>query len=113
MPHFVIEYSDDLPETHDMTALCQLVFDTAVASDNFDPPTIKIRALPCRYWRTGTELQSFVHVTIRLMSGRDTPTKSRLTASVLTAMDSHLPNVGSLTVDIKEIDPATYAKRVI
>lgn len=113
MPHFVIEYSDDLPETHNLAALCQLVFDTAVASDNFDPPTIKVRARPCPYWRTGTEPQSFVHVTIRMMAGRDTPTKSRLTASILVALDNQMPNVGSLSVDIKEIDPKTYAKRVI
>ncbi len=113
MPHLVIEYSEDLAETYDIAALCQLLFDTAKASDIFDPATIKVRALPCPYWRSGTDPQSFAHITIRLMSGRDNLAKTRLTQSVLAAMDKQLPKVGSLTVDLKEIDPNTYAKRII
>ncbi len=113
MPHLVIEYSEDLADTHDMTALCQSLYDAAIASDIFDPATVKVRARPCPYWRIGTEPKSFAHITIRLMSGRDTLTKSRLTQHVLTAIDRQLPDVGSLTVDIKEIDPTTYAKRIL
>ena len=47
------------------------------------------------------------------MSGRDTQTKSGLTKRILATMDKMLPDVGSLTVDIKDIDPTTYAKRLI
>ena len=113
MPHLVIEYSQDLAEAHDMAALCQSLFDAAKTSGVFDPATIKVRALPCPYWCTGTDPQSFAHITIRLMSGRDAAAKSRLTQHILAAMDRQLPDAGSLTVDIKEIDPTTYAKRVM
>jgi 5-carboxymethyl-2-hydroxymuconate isomerase len=113
LPHFIVEYSEDLAATNDLAALCQLLFDTAKSSGMFDPDAIKVRALPCTHWRIGTDPQSFAHITIRLMAGRDHLVKSRLSKSVLTAMDEHLPEVGSLTVDIKEIDPTTYAKRIV
>ncbi len=113
MPHFVIEYSEDVAKAHDIAALCRSIFDAAITSDIFDPAAIKVRARPCPYWHTGTEPQSFAHITIRLMSGRNTQTKLGLTKKILATMDKMLPDVGSLTVDIKDIDPTTYAKRLI
>lgn len=114
MPHIVVEYSGYLDETHCMTGLCQTLFDAAVASGFFpDTSTIKVRAIPCPFSRIGTEPQSFAHATIRLLAGRDDATKASLTQLILTTLDQALPDVGSLSVDIKDIDTATYAKRTL
>ncbi len=113
MPHLVVEHSADIANHQNMSDLCKTLYDTALRSGEFDAPTIKVRAISCAASYIGTEPQSFAHVTLHLMAGRDTKTKSRLTQTILNALETSLPDVGSLTVDIKDIDPATYAKRVL
>jgi len=114
MPHIIVEYAGHLDETHCMTGMCQILFEAATASGVFpDPGAIKVRALPCPFSRIGTEPQTFAHATIRLLAGRDDDVKATLTQTILTALDQALPDVGSLSVDIKDIDTATYAKRTL
>lgn len=114
MPHIIVEYAGHLDETHCMTGLCQSLFDAAATCGIFsDISTIKVRAIPCPFSRIGTEPQSFAHATIRLLAGRDDNTKATLTQIILATLDQTLPDVGSLSVDIKDIDTATYAKRTL
>ena len=114
MPHIVIEYSGHMDETHDMNEVCAALFKTAADCGVFHNPTaIKVRAIPCPFWCVGSEPNCFVHATIRLLDGRDMETKKRLTALVLETLDGLLPDVGSLSVDIKEITTETYAKRTL
>lgn len=114
MPHIIVEYAGHLDETHCMTGMCQTLFDAAVATGVFpDTSAIKVRAIPCPFSRIGTESQSFAHVTIRLLAGRDDTVKANLTQIILATLDQALPDVGSLSVDIKDIDTATYAKRTL
>ncbi|MCK0102214.1 5-carboxymethyl-2-hydroxymuconate Delta-isomerase [Pseudohalocynthiibacter sp. F2068] len=114
MPHIVVEYSATLDQSHDMQALCEKLFKVACDNGIFpDTGAVKVRALPCPYVYIGQEPQSFAHATVRLLSGRDTESKARLTNLILKALDATLPDVGSLTVDIKDIDRETYAKRVL
>jgi 5-carboxymethyl-2-hydroxymuconate isomerase len=114
MPHIIIEYSAALSDTHDMAALCARVFETAEATGVFpDPSAIKVRALPCPFSLIGTEPQSFAHVTVHLMAGRDEATRTRVTQAILATLDDSLADVGSLSVDIKDTNPATYAKRTL
>ncbi len=114
MPHIIVEYAGHLDETHCMTGMCQTLFDAAVSCGVFpDTTAIKVRAIPCPFSRIGTEPQSFAHVTIRLLAGRDDAVKANLTQIILAALDQALPDVGSLSVDIKDIDTATYAKRTL
>jgi len=114
MPHIIVEYAGHLDETHCMTGMCQILFEAAAATGVFpDTTAIKVRAIPCPFSRIGTEPQSFAHATIRLLAGRDDAVKANLTQIILAALDQALPDVGSLSVDIKDIDTATYAKRTL
>lgn len=114
MPHIIVEYAGHLDETHCMTDLCQTLFDAAAASGVFpDTSAIKVRTIPCPFSRIGTEPQTFAHATIRLLAGRSDDVKAALTQTILNTLDQALPDVGSLSVDIKDIDTATYAKRTL
>ncbi len=114
MPHIIIEYSGHMDETHDMNEICQALFKTAADSGIFpDTTAIKVRAIPCPFWCIGTEPNCFVHATIRLLEGRDTETRKRLSNLVLKTLDEKLPDIGSLSVDIKGITIETYAKRTL
>lgn len=114
MPHLALEFSNGLDESHDMPALCQALFDTLAKHPTFpQPANLKIRASAATYSVIGTDPQSFVHATLRLLPGRDDDTKSQLTSAVLSTLQSHLPQVGSLTVETVELHGASYAKRVL
>ena len=114
MPHIVVEYSATLDQSHDMQALCENLFKVTRDSGVFpDIGAIKVRAAPCPYVFIGKESQSFAHATVRLLAGRNTETKAHLANLILETLDATLPDVGSLTVDIKDIDRETYAKRVL
>ena len=111
MPHFIVEYSADVTTHHDMQNLCQALFDSAKDSGAFpDTNAIKVRATPATHWVLGHGDSGFVHVTIRLLAGRDSATQALVTQTALKTLKAHLPLVGSLSVDIKDINPATYAK---
>ncbi len=114
MPHIIVEYAGHLDETHCMTGMCRTLFEAAAASGVFpDTSAIKVRAAPYPFSHAGTNAQSFAHATIHLLMGRDETTKSELTRTILAALDQALPDVASLSVDISDIDTATYAKRLL
>ncbi|HBQ35857.1 MAG TPA: 5-carboxymethyl-2-hydroxymuconate isomerase [Rhodobacteraceae bacterium] len=112
MPHITVEYAGHLDETHCMTGVCQTLFDAAVATGIFpNTAAIRVCAVPFPFSHSGAKIQSFAHVTINLFAGRSETTKAELTRSILAALEQVLPDVGSLAVDIKDIDAASYAYR--
>ena len=113
MPHLVLEHSADLGDEA-IRLTCEALFQTACNSPVFaNIAAIKIRSIPCRNVHMGTKPQSFAHLTVWMLSGRDTEQKKTLANDLLNVMDQHLPNVGVLTVDPRDMDSLTYAKRVI
>lgn len=113
MPHLVLEHSAELGADR-ITATCEALFDAACASPIFtNLASIKIRSVPCHNVRMGTTPETFAHLTVWLLSGREQPFKQDLARALLTVMDSHLPEVGALSVDPRDMDTETYLKRVI
>jgi len=111
MPHVSIEYSNDIDGKHDIHALCAAIFDALVAHPTVTgPASLKIRAFPCTYWRTGTDPQSFAHATLLALPGRTDEIKTSMTQTILDCMAAHLPDVGSLTADYGDLSPF-YIKR--
>ncbi|SFJ84406.1 5-carboxymethyl-2-hydroxymuconate Delta-isomerase [Celeribacter neptunius] len=112
MPHVVIDFSEGLERSHDMSRLCNDVFEALILDVEINAPALKIRARPQPYFKIGTEPATFAHATLYLLEGRDDETKARLSDIVLHAMDGVLPTVGSLSVDVRDMNTAAYAKRV-
>ncbi|KAJ54849.1 hypothetical protein ACMU_13875 [Actibacterium mucosum KCTC 23349] len=114
MPHLIIEHSADLAEGHDIGALCDRLFDMAMASDLFPTKAaIKVRALPCPHWHIATEPQSFAHVTALVLSGRTTEDRAAVARLILATLEAALPDVGALSADVRELNADIYAKRVL
>ncbi|WP_137701113.1 5-carboxymethyl-2-hydroxymuconate Delta-isomerase [Marimonas lutisalis] len=113
MPSVIIQYSEDIAGKHDLNRLCEDLFQALAAHDAVPrPEALKIRTVPCTHWRLGTEPQSFAHADMILLKGRDADAKKSLARTILDVMDSHLPEIGSLSVDVGELDDA-YTKRVL
>ena len=90
------------------------VFSAAASSGLFEPDgrDIKVRAVAYDHYLTGPSKGDFVHVTVRLLAGRTTEQKMRLSQTVLAQLQAlALPHC-SLTVEIVDIDRASYAKAV-
>lgn len=112
MPHVVIDFSEGLERSHDIQALCEAVFDALILDVEVNAPALKTRARPQPYFKIGTEPDTFAHATLYLLTGRDDETKARLSDIVLKAMDKIMPTVGSLSVDVRDMNAPAYAKRV-
>ncbi|RLK11369.1 5-carboxymethyl-2-hydroxymuconate Delta-isomerase [Ruegeria conchae] len=112
MPHVTLEFSAGLEQSHDFQAICEQLYSVLAGHEEFDPPTLKIRATPVPFSRIGTEPQTFVHATLLLMQGRDEATRTGLNATILDVLAKTMPEVGSITVQDVEMTRATYAKRL-
>lgn len=113
MPHAVVEYSDNLSQSVYDSQLTAAVHDVMIQCGLFNTNDIKTRSYATSDWLTGTSTKSggFVHVTISLMEGRTLEQKQELTQAMFETLSHALPNVQSLTVDIRDMTRETYRKR--
>ncbi|GLX77325.1 hypothetical protein tinsulaeT_06650 [Thalassotalea insulae] len=111
MPHCVIEHSANI----DGETLVPLVYKGALASNLFDPEgsDIKVRALPYANYQTGKLNLSFIHVTLNILSGRNSEQKSALTQLVLGQLKTLTMTNCSISVEVADIDRASYAKVIV
>jgi len=114
MPHLIVDHSANVADTHDMGTFCTTLWEGAAATGHFkDTSAIKVRCLPCAHWHIGTQPQSFVHVTVRILEGRSPETRADLSAQILALLETALPDVGTISVDIREFEKASYVKRTL
>ena len=92
-----------------MEATCQ----GALSSGLFPEYDIKTRAVAYQHHQTGSTQDSFVHVTVRLLSGRDDAQKADLSEKILAHIEPRLPDVISVGVEICDMHRESYRKRVL
>jgi len=113
MPHCIIEYSQDVAEQVSIDDLVESTFQGALSSGLFPEYDIKTRAIAYQYHQTGTTRDSFVHVTVRMLSGRDDTQKSDISEKILAHIEPMLPRVVSVGVEICDMHRESYRKRVL
>ncbi len=110
MPHITIEHGG---VTADLQRVCDAVFGALAAHGAIPhPESLKVRALACDAHRIGTEPGSFAHAHLALLPGRSEAVKRDLAQVILAVMRVHLPDVGSLSVDVTDLSPS-YVKDVL
>ena len=111
MPHCVIEHSAKI----DGEALVSSVYEGALESNLFEPEgsDIKVRAVPYSYFKTGNVDINFVHVTLRILSGRSVIQKTNLTQLVLAQLKALQISNCYISVEVADIDRASYAKIIM
>lgn len=113
MPHCVIEYSSEVAEQLSIDRLMAAVHDAAFSTGLFPEYDIKTRAIAYDRYRTGQTDDTFVHVNLHLLSGRNDEQKADLSEKVLAGIDPLLPGVVSVGVEIIDIHRTSYRKRVL
>ncbi|WP_019027440.1 5-carboxymethyl-2-hydroxymuconate Delta-isomerase [Colwellia piezophila] len=115
MPHCIIEHSINI----DSNTLIPLVFNASLESSLFeqDGSDIKVRVLPFVHYQTGmlssaaTQVD-FIHVTLKILSGRSTEQKLMLSKLVLKSLATLALKSCSTSVEVVDIDRASYSKIV-
>ena len=113
MPHCIIEYSSDVADQVSISDLVEATYQGAFSSDLFPAYDIKTRACAYQHYQTGSTKDSFVHVTVHLLSGRNDAQKSALSETVLAHIEPMLPGVVSVGVEICDMHRDSYRKRVL
>ncbi len=91
----------------------QTVYEGALKSGLFEGPDIKTRALAYEDFLTGAEPRPFIHVTIRMLSGRTDAQKQHLSSTVLKGLAGLNLTGISLTVEVDDIHRNSYAKLLV
>ncbi len=110
MPHCIIEHSSNI--TGDK--LVPLVYKGALKSELFeaDGSDIKVRVLPFEHYQTGNVNMDFIHVTLKILSGRSIEQKTMLSRSVLGMLEMFVLEKASISVEVVDIERESYAKVV-
>jgi 5-carboxymethyl-2-hydroxymuconate isomerase len=112
MPHLVIEYSSGALDKAGVTRLMERVFQAAGQSGVMKPEDIKVRARAYDDFLVAGAKDSFVHLTAYLLAGRTSEQKVRLSEQLRATLVDLCPDVISLSVDVSDMDPLAYKKRL-
>ena len=112
MPHCIIEYSNDLETEVETSTLLSSVYNAALESELFFENDIKVRALAFKYFTIGQTWQKFIHVTVKILSGRTLEQRKALSQLILNKLKNLVSNSVSLSVEIAELDKESYAKNI-
>ena len=108
MPHCIIEYANDLTDLITANEMMDAAFKAMQASTLFETDHIKIRTHEYAYFQRADERKNFIHVTVKMLSGRTLEQKQQLASLVSKAIDE-LPVFGiTVTVDIVDMDKECY-----
>lgn len=111
MPHCIIECSATL----DSDLLTSKVYQGTLDSKLFEPDgsDIKARAISYQSYSVGGFKTDFIHVTVKILSGRSLLQKTVLSKSIQTRL-SELDLVScSVTVEVVDIERASYLKWLV
>jgi 5-carboxymethyl-2-hydroxymuconate isomerase len=93
MPHFILEHSGNLEnESLNLDGLFERLIDEAVATGIFPLAGIRCRAHNCEYFRVadGSPTFGFVHLNVRIGSGRSEEQKASAAKVLFGVLTDHL-----------------------
>lgn len=117
MPHFQIEYSENLERRVDISALCEHIRAQAAEIDTFPLAGIRVRATRVDHYAIadGNPKHGFIDISIRLRAGRAPEVKQDATRRIFDAAQSFLaPAMAkhsiALSLEMRDIDPVLSPK---
>lgn len=93
MPHFIYEYSGNLPEEQlDLPGLMETMQTVAAGTGNFPLPGMRSRAIKCEHFRVGDGApdKGFINLSMKVGKGRDLETRMESGELLFNTMLTHL-----------------------
>lgn len=113
MPHCIIEYSKTLNRLVEARQLVEVVHKGVLESGLFEASHIRVRACMYEEHVIGYPVNDFIHVTLKILCGRNQQQKKNLTERVLDELDSIGLTSISLTVEVVDIERETYSRKIV
>jgi 5-carboxymethyl-2-hydroxymuconate isomerase len=117
MPHIILEHSTNIVEKPDFSALLSTMHKTLMDFGVFKLQDIKSRVYACDtyYIADGKADNAFVHVEVRILSGRNQEMRQQIADRFMTLLqdnfsDSMHERRCVLSVEVREMDRETYRK---
>nr|WP_294794842.1 5-carboxymethyl-2-hydroxymuconate Delta-isomerase [uncultured Mucilaginibacter sp.] len=111
MPHFIIDCSEDILSEISPKELMQAVYDTAEVTGLFAKNDVKVRLNPYKYYKLGEGKTSFIHIFGYIMEGRSVEQKADLSKKIIERLNTILPDLSILSMNLKEFELATYSNK--
>ena len=111
MPHCIIEHSSTINGNDLLPLVFQGALNTGLFED--DGSDIKVRAQPFCDYQIGRSKSDFIHVVLKILSGRSTNDKQKLSKRVLEQLSSLNFKSCSITVEVVDMDKNSYLKIVL
>lgn len=112
MPHCIIEYAATITEHLPVEQLTHAVYKGASQSELFNPSDIKVRAQSFEHFYLPGAEQVFVHVNLKILSGRDLSQRKSLSESVINQLERLGIENAVITVEVNDIEKDSYAKKL-
>ena len=110
MPHLTIEYSANIENGADLSALCRALHRALIDSGLFEPGAIRVRARPCPHYAIADLMaeNGFADMTLRLGAGRSEADKARIGKALLAVAETHFAPLlarphFALSLEVQEI----------
>lgn len=113
MPHFILDCSAEILETHSRETITEQVHTVAAASGLFDLGDIKVRVNPYEQYLVGGKRELFIHVFASVMQGRTIEQRAELSKSVVGKLAAMFPDVPNIAMNVSEFEKATYFNRTM
>lgn len=113
MPHFIIEHANALNSDADINDALQITLDCGGSMDFINQDDIKVRLAPYTHILAGDGRTSFMHVTVYLLAGRTDALKEILSIALRRDLDKRFPKVQSISIDVRDMNPVCYKKRLV
>lgn len=111
MPHFVLDCSAEILDTHPEPYIAERIHAVAAESGLFNIEDIKVRINPYATYLVGGKREPFMHVFASVMEGRSTGQKAALSRSTVQCLAVMFPNVKYIAMSISEFEKAVYCNR--
>ena len=110
MPHLLLEYSHNLSSRIQDTNLLVQLHDIVESSGIFSKSSLKSRGRSYDEVHITGNNESFLHITLMMLEGRNVETRNALAESLFKITKASIPYTDQISVDIREMDAATYQK---
>jgi 5-carboxymethyl-2-hydroxymuconate isomerase len=113
MPHFVMDCSQSLLDSHQEEIIIKQIHLVAHATGLFDEGDIKVRVNPYQKYSVGNKYQDFIHIFAHIMQGRTTKQKANLSHQVVKKLVELFPDVPNIAMNVSDFEKATYCNRAM
>lgn len=110
MPHFIIEHGNAFSCDESRHQAMQIAGECGASVDFIRTEDIKIRLISCVDFLALDGRLSFIHITVRMLEGRSTVQKIKLSELLRDTFANTFPQVESISIDIVDMNANAYKK---